>query len=390
MAIIIRCPSCSKNIEIAEKSAGKRVICPLCKQEFMAPGAAQPAAPKPAPPATAARPASAPVPRAAPPKPAAPPVAPAAAKPAPPAPARPAAPPKPSGPTRLDEPSARGSWRKTEDASTTPLHRIVPPPPPPPAAPTPSAPAAPAKPAGSVHAKPLPPTRPVAPTSQADDQAGERRAYYRRAPSKLATGIRIACLVLVVVGVVLASIYLPSIFKAGTIAGGPRELFLKMKEAVASGDTVLLNALMAPEDRQLDEADKAQLVAFLTSQPGSVLPKKQDTASLVMACLNTRNFRIASWKYVKASQEAREGAVLFTDDMENTLSIPIVRKDVGWRLMLAEYTVKVVKVFNAGQLKKQQSDAGKTAPKAKPKEDDTSQKLDLDPSDTTKSTEPAK
>ena len=202
--------------------------------------------------------------------------------------------------------------------------------------------------------------------------------------------IGIACLVIVVVGVVLGSVYLIPKFQAATIAGGPRELFLKMKDAAASGDTVLLAALMAPEDRTLDEAETAELVAFLTNQPGNILPKKQNTASLVIACLKTRQFRVGSWKYVKANQEAREGAVLFTDDMENTLSIPIVRKDVGWRLMLAEYAVKTVKVFIAADLWKQQFDAGKTAPNAKPKDDGTSQKLDLTPSDTTRITEPAK
>ena len=258
-----------------------------------------------------------------------------------------------------------GSWRKTDDASTTPLHPVMPPPPP----------SAPAKPAGSVHAKPLPPTRPVVHQPQAGEPPAERR-YYRRQPSKLANGIRIACLVLVVAGVIFGIIYLPPIFRAATIAGGPRELFLKMKDAAAMDDTVLLSELMAPEDRKLDEADRNQLAAFLTSQPGNILPKKQDAASLVMACLKTRQFRIASWKYVKAEQEAREGAVLFTDDMENTLAIPIVRKTVGWRLMLAEYTVKTVKAFNAAELKKQQGAAGKASPEAERKDAGTVQKTE--------------
>ena len=313
MAIITTCPSCRKDIGIAEKSVGKRVICPLCKHEFTA------AAPGPAPAApTAVQPAAAPKSAAAAPLPA----------PAPPHP------------------------------SETPLLRPVPPKPAEvPASPPTAAfkPGGRSGPAGSVQPKPLPPSKPIAAKpAAAQSGGGERRHRHRRGTSsKVAVLFFIGLALVVVAG---GSAYLVPKMISASLTGKPRDIFNTMKVALDTNNPKLLESVVPAEDLQISEGDRAELLSFLSRHmPGA--EKSMANAhplAIALTCLKSKEIRANTWKYISTEQDfkLKEGVIVCTDDAETFVEFPIMQKDLSWRLMVVEYCLKVARAYNKAEAKK--------------------------------------
>src|SRR5262245_52211660 len=90
MPIIISCPHCSQQMQLADNAAGRQFRCPFCQKPFIAPGGPPAAASKPPPPP--------------PPKPVAPPPPPPQSKPVPPPPPPPSRAPTPP-PVKKPEPA---------------------------------------------------------------------------------------------------------------------------------------------------------------------------------------------------------------------------------------------------------------------------------------------
>lgn len=326
MAIITTCPSCKKDIGIAEKSVGKRVVCPLCKHEFTAA----------APPAPAAKPAA-----------------------APPAPAHPSSPPsRPSSDAqRPPHPSETPLLIPVpqKPAQPAPAARAAQPaqPAPCPAAAPPKA-GGPSGPAGSVQPKPLPPSRPIAVKPGAAAQFEERKPHRRPSgTSKVFTLFLVGLMLVIVAGG--AAYLIPKMINA-TVTGTPRDLFNKMKIALDQNDPRLLESVVASEDLQVSEGDKAELLNFLSRhQPG--IDKAlliSDPLAIELACLNSVKVRAKTWKYLRCTQntKVKEGTIDVMDEGENLVEIPIVQKDLSWRLLLMEYCLKVAKAHNKAEIKK--------------------------------------
>jgi len=203
------------------------------------------------------------------------------------------------------------------------------------------------------------------------ERGTRRRAPARRAPAKTAPReepepkvrrrplfdippetmrvIRIMSLTLVLIVAISGLVLLVSDFSAATLVGSTKELFNDMVSAAKNRDKDDLWALMTRRDQGLAGGREAELKRYLTevaeisSREVSMLGSK----GLILACLRSPQFGLASWEYRRSIEKDETGEVVFDDYTGKSRTIPIVHMAGGWRLALTRFCLKRIRTIAA-------------------------------------------